>query len=91
MYNKRGCIYFINLITCCREKKFLELPFEIRKIIWKYLHSYPFISCYICDKLLINFEVRIDKINGNVAIEEVNNNNYTIINGITKCSGCFVD
>ena len=91
MYNKKGCIYFMNIITCSREKKFLEIPIEIRKIIWKYLHSYPFISCYICDKLLIKFQVRLDKINGNINIEEVNNNNYTIINGLTKCSGCFVD
>lgn len=82
MYNNKGALYFIYLLTNCREKKFIELPIEIRKIIWKYLHNYPYISCYICDKLLINLYVKID---------QVVNENYTIINGITKCKKCKID
>lgn len=82
MYNKEGLIYFMNIITINNEKNYLELPFELRKIIWNFLHTYPYISCYICDKLLINFEIRIDKIV---------NENYSIINGLTKCTKCFVD
>lgn len=82
MYNKEGLIYFMNIITINNEKNYLELPFELRKIIWNFLHTYPYISCYIWDKLLINFEIRIDKIV---------NENYSIINGLTKCTKCFVD
>jgi len=82
MYNKKGAIHFIHLLTTSREKKFIEMPTEIRKLIWKYLHTYPFITCYICDKLLINLNVRID---------QVVNENYIIINGITKCNNCFID
>ena len=82
MYNKKGLIYFMNIITINNQKKYLELPIELRKIIWNFLHVYSYINCYICDKLLINFEIRIDKIN---------TENYTIINGLTKCNKCFID
>ena len=82
MYNKNGVIYFMNILTINNQKKYLELPFDIRKIVWKFLHSYPFVSCFICDKLLIDFEIRIDKI-----LCE----NYTIINGLTKCNKCYID
>ena len=62
MYNKRGIIYFINILTSCKDQKFLEMPIEIRELLWKYLHQYPYLSCYICNKILINFDIRIDKI-----------------------------
>ena len=80
MYNKEGLIYFMNINTINNQKNYLELPFELRKIIWNFLHTYPYISCYIISKLLINFEIRIDKIF---------NENYSIINGLT--TKCFVD
>ena len=79
VYNKDGLHYFINNITR-NSKHYLELPIEIRKLIWKYAHNYPFIQCYICDKILINLEINIFS---NLEVE-----NFSIINGITKCSTC---
>ena len=49
-------------------------------LIWKYAHYYPYIQCYICDKILINFEINTDT---NLETE-----NFSIVNGISKCCSC---
>ncbi len=78
-YNLEGLKYFIYNITTNKNKK-LELPREIRRLIWKFAHYYPYIQCYICDKVLISFEINTS----NNLITE----NFSIINGLTKCSQC---
>ena len=83
MYNKKGAIYFINILTLSNNG-YMILPIDIRKIIWNYLHTYSYINCYICDKNIINFSTRIDKITDDIIY-------YTIINGLTKCNNCFID
>lgn len=82
MYNKNGLKYFI-YNTTINNNKYMELPLEIREIIWDKAHIYPIIQCYICDKVLINFSIAINNTN--------HNENYSIINGITKCNKCYVD
>ena len=49
-------------------------------LIWKYAHYYQYIQCYICDKILINFEINKDT---NLETE-----NFSIVNGISKCCSC---
>jgi hypothetical protein len=78
-YNLEGLKYFIYNITI-NNNKALELPKEIRQLIWKFAHYYPYIQCYICDKVLISFEINTS----NNLITE----NFSIINGLTKCSQC---
>ena len=78
-YNLEGLKYFIYNITINKNTK-LELPEEIRRLIWKFAHYYPYIQCYICDKVLISFEINTS----NNLITE----NFSIINGLTKCSQC---
>lgn len=78
-YNIEGLKYFIYNITI-NKNKVLELPEGIRQFIWKFSHNYPFIQCYICDKVLITFEINTS----NNLITE----NFSIINGLTKCSQC---
>jgi len=78
-YNLEGLKYFIYNITINKNTK-LELPREIRRLIWKFAHYYPYIQCYICDKVLITFEINTS----NNLITE----NFSIINGLTKCSQC---
>lgn len=78
-YNLEGLKYFIYNITTNKNKK-LELPEEIRRLIWKFAHYYPYIQCYICDKVLISFEINTSN---NLVTE-----NFSIINGLTKCSQC---
>ena len=58
VYNQNGLKYFIYNITK-NNKSYLEIPLEIRMLIWKYAHNYPYIQCYICDKILINLEINI--------------------------------
>ena len=83
MYNKNGLKYFMNITTINNEKKYMELPHEIREEIWNKSHIYSTIQCYICDKILINFSVVINNSN--------HNENYSIVNGLTKCNKCYVD
>ena len=78
-YNKEGLKYFINNITK-NNNIFLELPIDIRKLIWKFAHDYPYIQCYICDKILINLEIN--------TFNNIQTENFSIINGITKCTTC---
>ena len=82
MYNKNGLKYFI-YNTTINNISYMELPIEIRQYIWDKSHIYPVIQCYICDKVLINFNIAINNTN--------HNENYSIINGMTKCYKCFVD
>ena len=78
-YNVEGLKYFIYNITINKNKA-LELPQEIRQLIWKFAHNYPFIQCYICDKVLISIEINTSN---NLVTE-----NFSIVNGLTKCSEC---
>ena len=78
-YNKEGLKYFINNISK-NNNNYLELPIDIRKLIWKFAHNYPYIQCYICDKILINLEINTFK---NLQTE-----NFSIINGISRCTNC---
>jgi hypothetical protein len=83
MYNNCGIKYFMYITSLNNN---LYLPAEIRKIIWEECHLLKIIECWICNKVLVNFNVNIlNKYNEN-SIE-----NYSIINGITKCNKCFVD
>lgn len=82
MYNKNGLKYFM-YNTTISNINYMELPIEIRQYIWDKSHIYPVIQCYICDKVLINFNIAVNNTN--------HNENYTIINGLTKCSKCYVD
>ena len=85
-YNIDGLKYFIYNTTLNNNnnynnnKYYLELPEDIRKLIWKYAHDYPFIQCYICDKILINFEIN--------TFNNVYTENFSIVNGINKCYSC---
>ena len=82
MYNKNGLKYFM-YNTTINNSNYMELPIEIRQYIWDKSHIYPVIQCYVCDKVLINFNIAVNNTN--------HNENYTIINGLTKCSKCYVD
>ena len=76
-YNVQGLKYFIYNITINKNQKF-ELPEDIRRLIWKFAHNYPFTQCYICDKVLISIEINTSN---NLVTE-----NFSIVNGLTKCS-----
>lgn len=85
MYNKLGIKYLMYRLTIVENNKtYMLLPLEIRKIIWDFAHIYPYIQCFICDKILISLSINIDK-NANKSED------YTIINGMTKCNKCFID
>ena len=78
-YNIEGLKYFIYNSTK-NNIYYLEMPEDIRKLIWKHAHNYPFIQCYICDKVLINLEIN--------TFNNLQTENFSIINGISKCSTC---
>lgn len=83
MYNLSSIKYFIHSISFNNN---LYLPIEIRKIIWEKYHIVKFIECWICNKVLVNFNINIlDN------YEENSQQNYSIINGIAKCNKCYID
>ena len=82
MYNKNGLKHFM-YYTTNNYFSYMELPIELRIIIWDLAHIYPIIECFICDKVLINFQNKINNSN--------DNENYSIVNGRTKCNNCYND
>ena len=78
-YNIDGLKFFI-YNTRINKRKYLELPEDIRKLIWNYANTYLCIQCYICDEIIMNLEINIFK---NIQTE-----NFCIINGISKCYTC---
>ncbi len=82
MYNKNGLKYFM-YYTTHNNHSYMELPIELRIYIWDHAHIYPIIQCFICDKVLINFQNQINNSN--------HNENYSIVNGRTKCNNCYID
>ena len=87
MYNKSGLKYFLYISTINKNPIYL-LPTEIREHIWRLAHIYPFIQCFICDKILIRLNLNINQCD---QLQKASNENYTIINGFTKCNTCLID
>ena len=85
MYNRNGLKYFMQITTYNNSNVDIILNQDIRKLIWKYAHYYPYIQCYICDKVLMNLNININI--DNTYITE----NYSIINGLTSCNTCRLD
>ena len=83
MYYRSGIIYFMNIATINNS---FYLPIEIRKLIWDKCHILETIECWICNKVLINFNINILNKDDENSID-----NYSIINGIGKCNKCFID
>ena len=86
--NKYGLQYFMYLTTLDsfnNNKNKYYLPVEIRKQIWYHCYLLKIIQCYICNKILVNFNLNIYQ-NLNKTVE-----NYSIINGNAKCNKCFID
>lgn len=87
MYCKSGLIYFINNTTI-NHNYYMNLTEDIRRLIWKYAHIYPYIHCCICNKILINFNYHTLCLEIDLNSSE-NLLNYTIINDMTKCNDCL--
>ena len=84
MYNKNGLKFFIYKITHVEnDKSYMFLPYEIRRLIWKFAHTYPYVNCYICDKVVLNLNINMEIINST--------ENYSITNGLLKCNNCYLD
>ena len=76
--DRNGIIYFMKIIS--NDKEIPYIPLEIREIIWYKCYTFPYISCNICNKVLLNFNIFI--------LENVNTENFSIINGIANCWDC---
>ena len=87
MYNNQGLRYFL-YITTINKNKHLELPNDIRKYIWYLAHIYPFIECFICNKILITLNLNL---NEEYQIARAEIENYSIQNGRIKCDNCYLD
>jgi len=82
-YNPNGLKYFMHILTDNNEKdkNYLLLNRDLRQLIWNHAHDYPYISCYICKSVLINFKINI--------YNNLYTDNISIINGICKCNNCI--
>ena len=81
MFYRNGIIYFVNM---CSSNNKMYLPKDILNKIFNYYHDINKLTCIICEKVLIDFNINI--LNNNNDIE-----NYSIINGNAKCNNCFND
>lgn len=78
MINKNGINFFIKF--CSLNNKYY-LPIDIRKKIWEYCYDVNKIYCINCNKILVNININLKKID--------NECNYSIINGYGNCWDCY--
>ena len=77
--NKNTIRYFLDLLTVNNE----ELPYfprEIREIIWEKYFTVNFISCNICNQIILNLPININN--------HINNEYFVMTNGNLNCFNC---
>ena len=74
--------YFINLCTVCpdREKSYMLLPEDVKRLIWRLLHLKPYIECIVCNQVILRLEYDIR--------EDLNTETIVNLNGYSKCVSC---
>ena len=74
--------YFINICTKNPDKNkcYMILPSDIKRIIWRLIHLKPYIECFICNQIIMKLEYDTR--------EELNTESIISINGYTKCISC---
>ena len=77
--NRKGCRYFLDICTI-NNNKWMILPDDIKKLIWKYLHTKPYIKCIICKSIILCIEIDVRE---DIVTEYYENRNYN-----TKCINC---
>jgi len=81
MFYRNGIIYFVNI---CSYNNNMYLPKDILKLIFNFYHDMDKLTCIICEKVLVNFNINI--------LHKTNDiENYSIINGYAKCHTCYSD
>ena len=78
-FNKNTIRYFLDLLTVNNQ----ELPFfprEIREIIWEKYFTVNYISCNICNQIIIYSPVNIN--------EGINTESIVVTNGNLICQNC---
>jgi len=79
--NKNTIKYFINLLTITsNNNKLPYFPREIREIIWEKFFTVNYISCNICNQVIIDFSININ--------EPINTESIIMSNGIINCLNC---
>ncbi len=81
MFYRNGIIYFVNM---CSSNNKMYLPTDILNLIFNFCHEMNKLTCIICEKVLINFNINILHKNNDIE-------NYSIINGKAKCDNCYCD
>lgn len=76
--NKESIKYFIYIISLNKELPYI--PREIREIIWKKYFTEPYISCIICNQVILNFNINI--------LESINTETTYMSNGAITCWPC---
>lgn len=81
-YNKFGAKYFIAICTLNpdKEKFYMILPEDIKRIIWRLLYMKPYIECFVCNQVILRLEYDIR--------EDLNTETVININGYSKCINC---
>ena len=77
--NKNTIRYFLDLLTVDNQ----ELPYfprEIREIIWEKYFTVNFISCNICNQIILDLSININ--------EPINTESVVMTNGSLNCQNC---
>lgn len=79
--NKKGLKYFMYLCSKNIDNKYyLILPEDIKIYIWNISHLKPFIQCFICNKVLLPFQIDIR--------ENFESEYFIQQNNLVKCINC---
>ena len=78
LFNKNSILYLMYILSLNKELPYM--PREIREIIWEKYFSCPFISCIVCNEIILNFNINI--------FDTINTETIYINNGVIICPPC---
>jgi len=78
--DKKSIKYFIDIICIQDKSKLPYLPQEIREIIWDKFFTVSYISCNICNEVILDLNININY--------PINSENFLMYNGNINCINC---
>ena len=77
-FNKASIIYLMYILSLNKELPYI--PLEIREIIWEKYFTVPYISCIVCNQVMLNFDINI--------LDCINTESIFMNNGAITCWPC---
>ena len=77
-FDRTSITYFMYILSLNKEIPYI--PREVREIIWEKYFTVPYMSCIICNQVMLNFNINI--------LDSINTETTFMNNGVVTCWPC---